>query len=137
MDPNRILSLKENGAPRPNAAIVWFAATVVSPLAARSQPQGENMTSGKSSGTVPEATVTKAGAALRQVAEIKNVYAPKVQAAPTPDERVQVSKQEIAAATKAIGDQGLTVDEYNNVMELAQVDQDLRERLLKATISGH
>ena len=96
------------------------------------------MTSDQTSGnTVPEATVTKAGAALRQVAEIKNVYAAKVQAAPTRTSASQVSEQEIAAATKAISDQGLTVDEYNNVMELAQVDQDLRERLLKATTSRH
>jgi hypothetical protein len=49
------------------------------------------------------------------VFEIENPHAPKVEAAPTPDERRQPGNQEINAAMKVISDQELTVDDEDNV----------------------
>src|SRR5258708_4015390 len=120
-------------------AVALLGMVAIVPVAAQQAPPPEgNATSGKiPNATVPDETVARTGAALKQVAEIKNVYAPKVEAAPTPDERVRLSNQEIDAAKKAIGEQGLTIDQYNDVMKLAQADPALRERLLKAANSGH
>jgi hypothetical protein len=60
-------------------------------------------------------TIPTPGAAFKRVIEIENPYAPKVEAAPTPDQRGQPGNQEINAAMKAISDQEPTVDDYDNV----------------------
>jgi hypothetical protein len=52
---------------------------------------------------------------FKRVIEIENPYAPKVEAAPAPDERRQPGNQEINAAMKVISDQELTVDDHDNV----------------------
>jgi hypothetical protein len=120
-------------------AVALLGAVAIVPVAAQQPPssEGSAMSDKTLNASVPDETVARTGAALKQVAEIKNVYAPKVEAAPTPDERVRLSNQEIDAAKKAIGEQGLTIDQYNDVMKLAQADPALRERLLKAANSGH
>ena len=110
-------------------ALLAMAAIV--PAAAQSSAPGLNAQ------PLPDETIAKAGAALRQVAAIQNVYEPKLQAAGTPDERARVGNEEMDAAKKAVSDQGLTVDEYNNVMRLAQADPALSERLKRAATSGH
>jgi hypothetical protein len=120
-------------------AVALLGAVAIVPVSAQQPTSSEGSAmSGKTlNASVPDETVARTGAALKQVAEIKNVYAPKVEAAPTPDERTRLSNQEIDAAKKAIGEQGLTIDQYNDVMKLAQADPALRERLLKAANSGH
>jgi hypothetical protein len=123
------------------AAVVALLGTLaIVPVAAQQQqPQPDgNATAGQTpSAAVPDETVARTGAALKRVANVKSVYAPKVQAAATPDERARLSNEELEAAKTAIGEQGLTVDQYNNVMQLAQADPALRERLIKIAKSGH
>jgi hypothetical protein len=120
-------------------AVVLLGTVAIVPVAAQQAPPAErDATSGKTpNATVPDETVARTGAALKQVTEINNVYAPKMEAAPTTDERARLRDQEIDAAKKAIGEQGLTIDQYNKVLQLADADQALRERLLKAANSGH
>jgi hypothetical protein len=110
-------------------ALLAMAAIV--PVAAQSPAPGGNAQ------PLPDETIVRAGAALRQVAAIQTVYEPKLQAAGTPDERARVGNEELDAAKKAVSDQGLTVDEYNNVMRMAQADPALGERLKRAATSGH
>jgi hypothetical protein len=120
-------------------AVAFLGTTAVVPATAQQQPQPEgNATSGKTLNiAVPDETVARTGAALKQVAKVKSIYGPKVDAASTPDERAQLSNQEMEAARTAIGAQGLTIDQYDNVMELAQADPTLRERLLKIANASH
>jgi hypothetical protein len=115
-------------------AASFFAATAMCPVASQPSPPQNGTAAGDTlSATIPDETVAKAGAALKQVLEIKSVTSPRIEAAPAPDERVRFSKQVIDAAAKAIIDQGLTIDQYNTLMKMAQRDPDLRKRLLKAT----
>jgi hypothetical protein len=120
-------------------AVAFLGTVAIVPVAAQQPPQPEsNATSGTTpNATVPDETVARTGAALKLVTEIKKVYMPKVEAAPTPDERARLSNQATDAARKAISDQGLTIDQYNNVMELAQADAAMRERLIKIANLGH
>ena len=120
-------------------AVAFLGTLAIVPVAAQQSPSSEsNTTSGDTlNATVPDETVARTGAALKRVAEIKNVFAPKVEAAPTPDERTRLSNQQMEAAKTAIGEQGLTLDQYNNVIKLAQADPALRERLLKIANSSH
>jgi len=120
-------------------AVAFLGTLAIVPVAAQQSPPSEgNTRSGDTlNATVPDETVARTGAALKRVAEIKNVFAPKVEAAPTPDERARLSNQQMEAAKTAIGEQGLTLDQYNNVIKLAQADPALRERLLKIANSSH
>jgi hypothetical protein len=121
------------------AAAAIFPAAAQSPSPGGNQPSaGVDQPSGSTSAApLPDETVAKAGAALKQVVAIQNVYGPKLQAAGTPDERARVGTEEMDAAKKAVSEQGLSVDEYNNVMRMAQADPALGERLRKAATASH
>jgi hypothetical protein len=106
------------------AAALLIMTTIVSVAAQRSIDDGV---------AISDETIAKAGAALRRVTEITSTYSPKVAVAATPDERVHFINEELIAATTAVNDQGLSVDQYNNVIEVAQSDPGVRERLLRAT----
>jgi hypothetical protein len=86
---------------------------------------------------VPAGTINKAGAALRRVTEIKQTYSQRLGGAKTQDEQQTLQKQATEEAIKAISDQGLTVDQYNQVIRQAQANPSLRERLLAAAQAEH
>jgi hypothetical protein len=86
-------------------------------------PSGVNMS---------DATVGKVGAALRQVAEIKQTYSERLQSAKSPAQQEDISKKASGAAVTAITQQGLTLDQYNKVIEAAQKDPALKQRVLAA-----
>jgi len=80
---------------------------------------------------VPEATVQRAGAAIRDLSGIQARYTQRMQGA-QPAEHQAIAEEAAGAAEAALAAQGLTVDEYNSVIRLAQADQSLRERLISA-----
>jgi GTP1/Obg family GTP-binding protein len=79
-----------------------------------------------------DATVAKVGVVLRQVAQIKQTYSERLQTAKTPEQQQDISKQANGAAVTAITQQGLTLDQYKKVLEAAQSDPALKQRLLAA-----
>jgi len=81
---------------------------------------------------VSDATVGKAGAALRDVINVRENYDPRIQAAETPEQKRGLSEQASAEAVQAIQTHGLSVEEYSRVVRLAQADPQLRQRLLTA-----
>jgi hypothetical protein len=90
----------------------------------------------ESQSTVSDETVAKTGAALRDVSKITGRYEPRIRAAQNEDERGRITDEEVTVAKQAISDQGLTIDEYQHVMEMARADPGLRERLIRAASSG-
>jgi hypothetical protein len=93
-----------------------FATTAIFRPSAQPPLSGNDAESGDAlSFIIADESVATSGAAFKRVIEIENPYAPKVEAAPTPDERRQPGNQEINAAMKVISDQELTVDDYDNV----------------------
>jgi hypothetical protein len=80
---------------------------------------------------VPDATISKAGAALRDVANLQEKYQPKMDSA-TPKEKEGLSAQANAEAVQAIQSHGLSMQEYSSVVRMAQTNPQVRQRLLDA-----
>ena len=97
---------------------------------------GDNMAQvkGNNSGSpdISEDVIAKVGSAVGRIAALQQHYAPRVAAADSEDEKQGLQKEVTIAAVKAINDQGLTVEQYNEVVVMAQDDSDLEERLLEA-----
>ena len=87
---------------------------------------------GMSGTSVSPALVNKTGAALRQVTEIRQTFAPRVAAAKSDDEKQTLQQQAMDKAVQAINGQGLSVDQYNQVIRLAQSDPQLEQQLVAA-----
>lgn len=81
---------------------------------------------------VADEMVAKVGAAVGQVAMIRQEYTQRVQSAGTDDERDQLADQAQQAAVRAISDQGISVTEYNEVVSAAENNPDLEDRLIMA-----
>lgn len=47
-----------------------------------------------------------------------------------PNDRQALTQREEAASVKAVEDQGLSVDQYNQVLRMAMADDGLKNRLL-------
>ncbi|MFL5254609.1 MAG: DUF4168 domain-containing protein [Rhodopila sp.] len=82
--------------------------------------------------SIPDATIGKAGAALRDVANLQEKYQPKMESAGSQQEKQGLAERANAEAVQAIQSHGLSVQEYSNVVRSAQANPQLRQRLLDA-----
>jgi GTP1/Obg family GTP-binding protein len=105
-------------------------------LPADAQPPSGAPSGAVSGANMPDATVKKVGAALRQVSQIEQTYSQRLQSANTPMEKQDISKQASGAAVTAITQQGLTIDQYKQVIQAAQNDPALKQRVLAAAGAG-
>lgn len=69
-------------------------------------------------------------AAVKNVSAIKSSYDQKLAQAPA-TEKGKIVDEATNAMTKAVTDQGLSVDEYTAIIEVAQNDPVVRDKLLK------
>jgi hypothetical protein len=118
------------------AAIV--AASAVTPSFAQQTASGPQMpgTTTQQSGSPDDATVHKVGTALGNVATIRQQYTQRMQSTNSPQQRQELTDRARTDMEKAIGNQGLTIDRYNQVIQMAQNDPTLRQRLLNVAQSG-
>jgi uncharacterized protein DUF4168 len=86
--------------------------------------------------SVPDATVQRVGKAIRNVTQIRQQYTQRLQASTSPQTRQELDTQAQRDMTKAVTDQGLTLQQYDQVIRLAQADQTLRQRLLTVARSS-
>jgi hypothetical protein len=77
-----------------------------------------------------DSTVHKVGVALRHVTQIRQDYANRENANMALNDRQALAQREEAASVKAVEDQGLSVDQYNQVLRMAMADEGLKSRLL-------
>lgn len=82
--------------------------------------------------TVPQEIVTKVGMAAGHVARIQQEYAMQAETENSTDGREALASRARAAAEQAIGEQGISIQDYNAVLSAAEGDQDLERRLLDA-----
>jgi hypothetical protein len=82
--------------------------------------------------SIPESTIGKAGAALRDVASLQEKYQPKMDSATSQQEKQGISERANAEAVQAIQSHGLSVQEYSTVVRTAQTDPQVKQRLLDA-----
>lgn len=79
-----------------------------------------------------EATITKAGHALHDVMAINHSYSDQLQQTKDPASRQQIMTEDKTKGTEAVNRNGLTVDQYNQVLEAARKDPNLRQKLIDA-----
>ena len=70
-----------------------------------------------------------AAAAIARVAFLRQNYERQLAQA-DPADREKIADQADTALTQAVKDQGLSVDEYNTIVDRAQKDPDVRRKLL-------
>jgi hypothetical protein len=84
------------------------------------------------SSDVSDETVTHVGKAVAHILKLRQTLEENMAAARTDEERQTIAEQVETAAVTAISDQGLSIDEYNQVIASARDDADLEERVLVA-----
>ena len=69
-----------------------------------------------------------AAAAIERVASLKQDYQRRIAAA-APADKERILNEAVNALAKAVTDQGLSVEEYDSILEVAQNDPDVREKI--------
>ena len=92
-----------------------------SPAHAQNQPDGANISDQKLDATA---------AAMARVSNLQKVYQQKLQSA-APQDQDRVIEEADNALEKAVTEQGLSIDEYTAILETAQNDPSVRERLVE------
>jgi hypothetical protein len=80
---------------------------------------------------IPDQKLDAAAAALGRVASLKQDYEQKLAAAPASPDKERIVAEANDALAKAVTDQGLSVEEYHSIMEVAQNNLDVREKILQ------
>ena len=84
------------------------------------------------SSDVSDQVVSQVGKAAVEILKLRQSLEESLATAQTEDDRETLTSQVEMAAVRAIDEQGLTIDEYNDVLSAARSDQDLEERVLLA-----
>lgn len=87
-------------------------------------------------GQISDAMVHKVGTALRQVAMIRQQYSQRAQSTSS-EQQQTLSDQAKRDMLKAVNDQGLSVEQYDHTIQMAQNDETLKHRLLTVARSGN
>lgn len=93
-------------------------------------PVTKPQTTAPQTSQVDDVTVNKVGTALRHVSVIRQRYAQRAQSTGSTQDQQTLTSQAQQDMMKAIGDQGLSVQQYDQTMRQAQSDQGLRQRLI-------
>jgi uncharacterized protein YqfA (UPF0365 family) len=78
---------------------------------------------------ITEKKLDAAAAALQRVAMLQQAYRQRL--AETPADKERIVAEASNAMTKAVADQGLSVEEYSSIMEVAQNDPEVRGKILQ------
>ena len=79
---------------------------------------------------VPDQKLDAAASAIQHVESVRHDYDQRLTSA-QPADRDRLAQEGQKAMVKAVTDQGLSVDEYNSILQVAQSDPDVRERLIE------
>jgi Domain of unknown function (DUF4168) len=72
-----------------------------------------------------------AAAALQHVAMLQQAYRQRLAETAAPADKERIVAEASNAMTKAVADQGLSVEEYSSIMEVAQHDPEVRGKILQ------
>jgi SAM-dependent MidA family methyltransferase len=130
--------IKRCSVSRPALAVMagFLSATCLVAPPAPAQKQNQNAPEAAAperqspSPTISNEKLDAAAAAVTRVASVKQNYQQQLTAAP-PADRDRISGEANNAIQKAVTDQGLSVDEYNSIMEAAQNNPTLRQQLVQ------
>jgi hypothetical protein len=81
--------------------------------------------------SISDQKLDAAAAALEQAAAIQQSYRQRFAQAATPSDQDRIAAEVRDALAKAVKDQGLSVEEYNSIIEIAQNDPEVRGKVLQ------
>lgn len=126
-------------------ALILGAACLVAVPAANAQNQSPSAppaasppattspgTTGKSSpsAAIPDQKLDATAAAVKTVTAVKQNYEQKVAEAPASD-KARITDEANAAMVQAVTDQGLTLEEYTSILQVAQNNPTVKEKILQ------
>lgn len=82
------------------------------------------------SANIPDNKLDAAAAAMKSVSMVKEDYGRRIAQAPD-SEKPRLANEGGQALTKAVTDQGLSVAEYTEILQIAQNNPALREKILQ------
>jgi hypothetical protein len=82
------------------------------------------------SAAIPDEKLDAEAAAIKNVAGIKQSYQQRMAAAEE-SEKDGIANEAVNALTKAVTDQGLSVEEYTSILEVAQNNPDVRQKIIQ------
>ena len=83
------------------------------------------------SASIPDNNLDAAAAAMKSVSMVKEDYGRRIAQAPDDSEKSRLANEGGQALTKAVTDQGLSVAEYTEILQVAQNNPALREKILQ------
>jgi Domain of unknown function (DUF4168) len=119
---------------RPVAAAAFMAAAQLCIPAANAQNASPPSALPEQSTPAPQLSDQKldaAAAALGQVASLLHDYQQRLQQAADQSEKQRIADEGNSALKKAVEDQGLSVEEYNSIIVVAQNDPEVRQKILQ------
>jgi len=114
-------------------ATSWLA--LAPTLNAQSQPQPSGPSPAapappSPSVSIPDNKLDAVAAALKSVSMVKEDYEQRITQAPD-SEKSRLADEGKQALTKAVTDQGLSVEEYSEILQVAQNNPAVREKILQ------
>jgi hypothetical protein len=115
--------------------LLGVASVLFNPAAqAQKQPQGQLQGQPPQqkapSPTISSEKLDAAAAAIGHVNSVKQNYQQQLEAAPAADKE-RIAGEAHNAMAKAVTDQGISVDEFNSIIEAAQNDPAVRQQLVQ------
>ena len=122
-----LLSVVALGALLANSSVALAQQPSPNPGGNQSKPGGAQS---KKAQDIPEGKLNAAAAALAAVAQVHQDYEQRIASA-SPNDRKRIVAEGNKALQKAITDKGLSPDEYNSILEVAQNDPDFKAKLIQ------
>lgn len=112
------------------AAAALSAAGLLAIPAANAQEQAPNAAQTPApSPAISDKKLDETAAAMQNVIGLQHNYQQQIAAAP-PSDKQRIAAEANTAMKKAVTDQGLSVEEYSSILEVAQNDPAIRQKLL-------
>lgn len=108
-------------------SVAWLA---VAPAALAQSPAPNAPAQPQAQSEIPDQKLDAAAAALEKVTDLKRAYEQQLTSAPASDQE-RIATEANTALSKAVTDQGLSVEEYNSIIQVAQNDPQVRQKILQ------
>ena len=124
--------------PLPQMLFLTALALAWVPGASAQSTQGEPASPGvtQPSQNIPDQKLDAAAAALQKVVNLQQQYRQKLAGANGEAEQQKIIAEANNELTRAVTDQGLSLDEYSSIMQVAQNDPQVRDKLLQRIDPG-
>ena len=113
------------------AAVILTAAwPLLSVPVANAQAEAPSPGPSQQTPDIPDQKLDAVAAALQQVASLRERYEQRLKQAPA-SEAPSIADEAKSNMTKAVKDQGLSVEEYNSILVMAQNNPEVRGKILQ------